>query len=208
MMDIVEQYKILHQTTPSYGAGGGQYLSEVRLFIDYLKPTSVLDFGCGKESLIRKLAHHYPQIEFYGYDPAIPGRDTLPIEKADLIITTDVLEHIPEDALPDVVETMASISDHVFAVLHHALAERILSSGTNAHCTVKPPQWYYELFGRYFNTPHPLPGRNPCLSALITFPLPGKIMRDYHRIVAEPTRLQKIWNEIQYRFTKCSTDAF
>ena len=169
MTTYLEEYKILHKIHPSFGSGACIYLPEICLTIDYLRPKTVLDFGCGKASLIKELVHRYPNVEFYGYDPAIFGRDILPVEKADLVINTDVLEHIPEDILPSVVEKIASISDNVFFELHHALAYQVLPNGMNAHCTVKPPQWYYELLNRHFKSPYPLPGRRPELSCVITF---------------------------------------
>ena len=166
--EYINEYKILHENLASFGSGACMYIEEVSLIIDYLKPKTVLDYGCGKANLIKELVHKYPDIEFYGYDPAIKGRDVLPIEKADLVINTDVLEHIPEDELPNVIANIASISENAFFGLHHALAYTILPNGENAHCTVKPPIWYYNLFLNYFKTPYPLQGRLPELSSMIT----------------------------------------
>jgi len=182
--DLLEEYKKLHADNPGYGTQGLATRPGVRLTIDYLKPKTVLDYGCGKGRLIKELAQCYPHIEFYGYDPAIPEYDTLPIEKADLVINTDVLEHIPEGTLPSVVAQIASISENVFFILHHALAGNVLPNGENAHCTVKPPQWYYELFCKHFQSPYPLPGRSHELSAVITFSPSIEWINDYHQAIA------------------------
>ncbi|MDR1168421.1 MAG: class I SAM-dependent methyltransferase [Heliobacteriaceae bacterium] len=186
--DYLQQYKILHTENNYYGASSLRYLDYVCMIIDYLKPKVVLDFGCGKAALIKELTQRYPTIEFYGYDPAIPGRNILPIEKADLVVNTDVLEHIPEDALPEVIAKIASISDNAFFVLHHALARQILPNGQNAHCTVKPPQWYYELFSKYFKNPYPLPSKDLLRSAVITFTPSVDFLNTYSSI----TRLSPI----------------
>jgi SAM-dependent methyltransferase len=187
MTNYLDEYKVLHKYSPTYGSSGCKYLPEVCLIIDYLKPKTVLDYGCGKANLIKELVFRYPDVEFYGYDPAIPGRDVLPVQKADLVINTDVLEHISEKCLPSVVENIASISDAVFFALHHALAYTILPNGENAHCTVKPPQWYYELLGRYFKTPYPLPGRR-VHSVIITFTPSVDFLNAYHSLVDPLTK--------------------
>ena len=187
-MNYLEEYKILHKNNPHYGASAGQFATEVRLVIDYLKPKTVLDFGCGKASLIKQIACNYPDVELYGYDPAIEGRDALPVEKADLVICIDVLEHIPEDVLPGVIEKIAAISDNVFFVLHHTLAYNVLPNGKNAHCTVKPPYWYYELLKKYFRTPYPLPGPKDKVaqSCVITFTPSLDFLKTYHEIITPP----------------------
>jgi SAM-dependent methyltransferase len=199
-MDYLEQYKILHAAQPSYGTTAVGYVPEIRLVIDYLKPKTVLDFGCGKAVLTKELAQYYPEIEFYDYDPAIPERCTLPIEKTDLVINIDVLEHIPEDILPDVVAKIASISNNVFFLLHHVPAVKRLPNGENAHCTVKPPQWYHELLGRYFKTPHPLPGREPNHSVSITFSPSTQFLHDYSQIIS--ANKKTIWRKIKRLFRK------
>ena len=42
------------------------------------------------------------------YDPAIPELSTIPIERADFIVNTDVLEHIPEQDIGDVLEHISA----------------------------------------------------------------------------------------------------
>ena len=195
-LELEAQYRSLHEISSNYGTSSIRYLPEIRLIIDYLEPKTVLDFGCGKASLIKILAKNYPKIEFYGFDPAIPGRDTLPVEKADLIINTDVLEHIPEDILPDVIKKIASISNNVYFALHHGLAKTILPNGENAHCTVKPPQWYYDLLSRHFKTPYPLPYQGLDRSALITFSPTVEFLDAYQKIIFPPPSLEDISNHI------------
>ncbi|WP_428049135.1 methyltransferase domain-containing protein [Candidatus Avelusimicrobium caledoniensis] len=181
-MSYIDLYKQLHKQNPSYGASGYEYCDTVCLVIDYLRPKIVLDFGCGKNSLIDLLQSKYPDIIFYGYDPAIPDKAHLPVKKADLIINTDVLEHIPEQELPMVLEQIRSLSDKVFFVLHHALAYNYLPNGQNAHCTVKPIFWYYHLFENYWRNITVLPGKRPWLSIVLTFPIPTSL---FHRYEAE-----------------------
>lgn len=78
---------------------------------------------------------------------------------------------------------IASISPNAFLGLHHALAYTILPNGENAHCTVKPPLWYYDLFCKFYKTPYPLQGRLPELSAMITFEPSIDFLRKYHDLL-------------------------
>lgn len=178
-MEYIEQYKIMHSINKNYGASGGAYLREVSLIIDYLHPEIVLDYGCGKGMLISLLKEKYPLIEFRGYDPAVERYNVLSVKKADLVICTDVLEHVPEDELPKVIDKIACISDKVFFVLHHAKAQAILPNGENAHCTVKPHEWYKNVMLKYFANIISLQGREPELSVICTFILPVDIKRKY-----------------------------
>ena len=177
--DYIKLYQELHQKETDYGTSGSNYYNEVCLVIDYLKPKTVLDFGCGKAVLIGQLEKKYPDIKFYGYDPAIPERSKLPLNKADLVINTDVLEHIPESQLPSVIQEISKISDKVFFGVHHALAYTLLPNGENAHCTVRPIFWYYHLFEKYFPCMTVLEGRESYLNTFLTFPVKPDFIKRY-----------------------------
>lgn len=105
-------------------------------------------------ALIKALAESFPDIKFYGYDPAVEGMDILPVKEVDLVINTDVLEHIPEDELEETIEKISSLSQNALFMLNHRLAGLILSNNENAHCTVKPPIWYYNLFCKFYKNPY------------------------------------------------------
>ena len=182
----VEFYKKYHEEHAEYGTGAVHLLDEVSIIIDATNPSIVLDYGCGKGALVSALQKKYPRIAFFGYDPAIPGRDTLPVQKADLVINTDVLEHIPEDELPEVVEQISSISQHVFFSLHHGKAAAVLENGENAHCTVKPQSWYLDLFHRYFSEDcTTLPADRDIESGVCTFRLPEAARARYEILISE-----------------------
>jgi len=183
--ELIDQYRELHSHSHRFGGSSG-YVEVLGLFISYLKPETILDYGCGKGYLLEVLAERFPEIKFYGYDPAIPGKDVLPIQKADLVINTDVLEHIPEDALPEVIKGISSISENVFFGLHHALAAQILPNGQNAHCTVKQPIWYYRLFSEFFSAVFLLDAEKNDQSVAITFPVTPKLVAKYYDLIRKP----------------------
>ena len=205
-MKYLNEYITLHEKNQDYGASSIQYFDEVCVIIDFLKPKTVLDYGMGKGALLKVLMRRYPDVKFYGYDPAIEGHDVLPIAKADLVINTDVLEHIPEEELPEVINQISKISQNAFFVLNHALAKTILPNGDNAHCTVKPPIWYYNLFSKFFKNPYPLKSRAIELSAMITFSPTVYFLRNYNKAINPPKKKtnppQKVANPPQKEFLK------
>lgn len=179
----INMYKELHEDMEGFGRSSNAYFDEVCLFIDYLKPESVLDYGCGKGAIIKLLQEKYPHIKFYGYDPAVPKYQELTIKKADFVINTDVLEHIPEMSLDGIINDISKISQKAFFALHHAPAVAILPNGENAHCTVKSLKWYEKLIGRHYKTITSLKSRKIYLSTIVTFDLPENIKDEYDKIM-------------------------
>lgn len=185
--DLINQYRELHRNNENYGASSIENLEEICLFIDYLKPSIVLDYGCGKGLLLNELKKLYPNIKFYGYDPAIPEIDIIPVEYADLVVNTDVLEHIPEALLPDTIKKISEISQNVFFNLHHGFAAQKLSDDSNAHCTVQPPSFYHNLFSKFFKNIMALKGRTHLHTVVITFEMHPDIVWKYYEIIQRDT---------------------
>lgn len=184
--DFIEQYKILHASDFGFGNTSVMYKEEIKLFLDYLKPKSILDYGCEKGSLVNWLKENYSGIKIEGYDPAVEKYSTLPDEKFDLVICTDVLEHIPEDILTnEVIPQIAQISQNVYFGLHHEKASQILPNGENAHCTIKSPDWYKTVFNKHFSEVIILPGREYYLSTAITFKINKKINKKYYKLLSK-----------------------
>ena len=64
--------------------------------------------------------------------------DTLPDGPFDGVISTDVLEHIPEEHLPETFDQIFSRAERfVFLAICTRKAIAILPSGENAHCTLR-----------------------------------------------------------------------
>jgi len=66
--------------------------------IEKYKPKTILDFGCGKGFLTKKLIQIYPNIEVTGWDPS-HGTDLQ--GRYDMIVSTDVLEHVEPEYLKE-----------------------------------------------------------------------------------------------------------
>ncbi|QZO00385.1 class I SAM-dependent methyltransferase [Chenggangzhangella methanolivorans] len=95
----------LHERTPNYGAYSARWADEVQRLVEEFSAADVLDYGCGKG----KLAASLPEIAFVEYDPAVPGKDAPP-PACDLVVCTDVLEHIEPELLDNVLADIARLA--------------------------------------------------------------------------------------------------
>jgi hypothetical protein len=139
----VAEQKTLHARPQGYGGKGSAWAQPVAKLIRTFSASSVLDYGCGQGSLVRALR----QMELKGvrlaeYDPAIPGKDWPPVF-ADLVVCTDVLEHVEPDKLPSVLAHLKSLARKaVFAVIALRESNKTLTDGRNAHLIVQTADWW------------------------------------------------------------------
>lgn len=114
---------------------------KVKELIDKYKPKSILDFGCGKGNLVKTLKKIYPNIEVMGWDPSTHDFDDLP-DDIDMIISTDVLEHIEPDLLDSTLEDLSKRCKIMYHLIACYPAVAILPDGRNAHLIVENPEWW------------------------------------------------------------------
>ena len=70
----------------------------------------------------------------------------LPEEKFDRVISTDVLEHCPEEDISWIIDEMfAKTHKFLFANIACYPAAKKLPNGENAHCTIRPATWWGEI---------------------------------------------------------------
>lgn len=141
----LETQRKLHATPRGYGARGGKWAETVLAVVADLGASSVLDYGCGQGSLGRELRARKPaHVRVDEYDPAISGKDRLP-SFADVVVCTDVLEHIEPDRLDAVLDHLKSLARiAVFLVVNLRVASKTLCDGRNAHLIVQPAEWWRE----------------------------------------------------------------
>lgn len=141
-------YTYLHDRTPAYGTGGAYFAPKIAEIAQENKVYSILDFGCGKGGLVRELDRHLVplgQLCVEGYDPFVKEFCRPPEHEFDMIVSTDVLEHIPEENLAEVFDDMLSYQPRLmFHVISNRKAVQILPDGTNAHKTVRDADWWLE----------------------------------------------------------------
>ncbi len=138
------------------------HVKRIKDLIDNSGARTILDYGCGKgyQYAPRKIdipgkgswdsvIEFWDIDEIFCYDPCHELHNKLPQGKFDGVISTDVLEHCGEDDLPWIVAEMFSFATRfVFASIACYPAMTTLPNGENAHCTVRPIDWWQGIFSR------------------------------------------------------------
>ena len=145
----IELYKQYHHKHKNYGSGGALkfYLKHIVDLVRDTKSKTLLDYGCGKAEGYFKYNHH----EHWGimpelYDPAIIQFSRLPDGPFDGVISLDVLEHIPEEEVPQTIKDIFDRANKfVFLGIDTSPAQTVLSNGENAHCTLKSLRWWTDM---------------------------------------------------------------
>lgn len=131
----------------AYGVMGHIYADGiVQLAMVTRSQNSILDYGCGKQ----KLKNALPQFQVDGYDPCIAGLDAEP-EPHDLVVCTDVLEHIEPDYLDSVLNHLVYLTRKaIFLAISTREARKSLPDGRNAHLIVEDYKWWMDkLWDRF-----------------------------------------------------------
>jgi hypothetical protein len=136
----------LHHDNLAYGVGGGKHAPIVLEMARKITPfPSILDYGCGKGYLAKALP--FP---IWEYDPAIPGKDESP-RPADLVVCSDVLEHIEEDKILLVLDDLRRCVLQVgYFVIHTGPAQKCLPDGRNAHILQRDAKWWRKRLEKFF----------------------------------------------------------
>ena len=135
---------------------------KIRRLIQESGAHRILDYGSGKgtqydvvgfavpgEGEWDSVLDYWEVDEVVCFDPAYAPYSRVPEGKFDGVIATDVLEHCPEEDMAWIVEEMFGFATgFVYATIACYPAAKRLPNGENAHCTIKPPEWWNELFTR------------------------------------------------------------
>ena len=81
-----------------------------------LKPKSIVDFGCGKGNLLDEVGKKLSLKKTTKYDPAIPLFSREIEGSHDLLINIDVLEHVPENEIDDLLLKMKKVADNYLSL--------------------------------------------------------------------------------------------
>lgn len=132
--------KVMHADPRGYGSKGDRWAATVLEIARRYDAYSVLDYGCGEGSLARALKT--AGMACREYDPAIPGKDAPPMF-ADLVVSTDVLEHVEPERLANTLTHIRQLARKVvFLVIATRPAGKRLPTGGNAHLIIEPPGWW------------------------------------------------------------------
>lgn len=155
--EYVAEQRRLHAAPKGYGGRGDKWAAAVIGLARRFQVSSILDYGCGQGTLATAV-HAASDFAVVGYDPARPGFDLLPAP-ADLVVCTDVLEHIEPDRLDAVLNHLRALTRiALFAVVATRPAQKFLSDGRNAHLLLYDAAWWTRAITRHgFDTVGPVP---------------------------------------------------
>jgi hypothetical protein len=143
-----EQNILLHKRPGGFGGSGHRWAPHVQSLISEFKITSLLDYGCGEETLWKAL--NATDVQYTGYDPAVSGKTQMPGE-AELVTCTDVLEHVEPDKVLAVVRHICCLTRKVafFNIALHP-SNKTLPDGRNAHLIIQPISWWIQTLFSVF----------------------------------------------------------
>jgi len=150
-ISLLEEYKVMHGHSDRMFNGRSllKFVDIIKAYLEKNECQSVLDYGSGKGALYTEDFHtitneiNKPLPEYWDldlcvmYDPAYEEHSSLPDEKFDAVICTDVLEHIPEADLGWVLqEIFSKATKMVFLNVACFPALKKLKDGSNAHVSI------------------------------------------------------------------------
>lgn len=146
---ISEEYKKLnlelHKSNPVFGDAGHRWREKALELLNITNSYSFLDYGCGKATMILN-----PGIDIYLYDPCIPEHSTLPLI-ADVVFCTDVLEHVEEEFIDNVLDHLKELAQKAFfCIVALREANKTLPDGRNTHILLKPREWWMRQLKKRF----------------------------------------------------------
>jgi len=129
------------------------------------KVKTIFDFGCGPAAHWDEMGPVIKPKKVMCYDPAIEKFKHLPPDniKYDMTMCVDVLEHIPEEEIDEVLyHTFWRTKNVMLFSIALTKAQQQLPNGQNAHVTIKDKQWWFDKIERFY-------GLYPYLTVFIQF---------------------------------------
>tara|TARA_R100000005_G_scaffold29626_1_gene13365 strand:- start:109 stop:852 length:744 start_codon:yes stop_codon:yes gene_type:complete len=164
--NLVEEYKTMHSSANGMFNGRSlvKFTDIIHSFIEKNKCKTLLDYGCGKghlytdkydtvtDQLDKPVNEIWGLESFRLFDPGYPEHSELPKGKYNAVVSTDVLEHVPETDLIWVLDEILNYSDKmVFLNIACFKALKTLADGSNAHVSVFNHLDWLELIAARFN---------------------------------------------------------
>lgn len=168
-MQLIDLYRQLHEegdksrglspeeTFPGHSLP--PHIGLIKRLIEKTNAKEILDYGSGKGHQYihiqikdettgeSKNLIEYWDVNVSCYDPSYAPFTSPPSRKYDGVICTDVLEHCPEEDLQWIIDDIFGHAKlFVYANVACYPAKARLPNGDNAHCTIRPPEWWDALF--------------------------------------------------------------
>ena len=131
-----------------------QHAEALKKLANKYKPKTLLDYGCGRATPTAAPQAapptRYPRPNVTLYGPAFRRDGILPAGKFDMVICSDVLEHVPEDEVDQLIERLFGYGRLVvWASVCCRPAKKTFADGTNMHVAVQPYEWWERKFAAY-----------------------------------------------------------
>jgi FkbM family methyltransferase len=135
------------------------HAARIRQLVEMTGARTILDYGAGKGLQYRPqsvivdgrhvadgVAEYWDVDEVRCFDPGYAPHASLPEGQFDGVISTDVLEHCPQEDLAWIIDEILGYA-RTFVYLNVACfsAKKSLPTGENAHVTVREPEWWRRL---------------------------------------------------------------
>ena len=184
---IIDEYVDFHENGTGKTTGEETFIGSslmrwvfhINNIIKATKSTSIIDFGCGKamgyhnkitadDVLYENVQDFWKINDICLYDPGVKKYNEYPKKKADGIICTDVIEHIPPEDINKFVEELFKLANKfIFVVAATIPAEKTFKNGENVHLTIKSENEWLEIFRRFAR-------ENPNVRTFLEFNNPPK----------------------------------
>ena len=137
-----------------WGGTGRKHADDIREWAAKYRCETALDYGSSnhRDCLKRHFHRKYPgELLFYEYDPAVESKSGLP-DPQDIIVCTDVLEHIEPELLDNVLRHIRDCMLKCgYFVISSIAAVSILEDGRNAHLIIEDKEWWKAKLEKYFS---------------------------------------------------------
>lgn len=135
-----------HLARPDYGVSGMRYADNVLQIAQRLATRDILDYGCGKATLQKNIP--FP---IQNYDPFVEEFKKPPVP-ADLVVCTDVMEHIEPEHVEGVLRDIRDLTKKgVFFQIATRPASKFLPDGRNAHLIQENGNYWLERLMVHFD---------------------------------------------------------
>jgi 2-polyprenyl-3-methyl-5-hydroxy-6-metoxy-1,4-benzoquinol methylase len=156
-----------HDEYKAFDGGGTRTLADKLLEeVNNRKSVTILDYGCGlgthwhkqvwvnnTKSIMNVLGEKVQG--FYRYDPAYELYSKPPLCTFDLVICSDVLEHVPDEYLEEFffnINNYVKKDGMIFYSISTKLSKNSFDDGTNMHVNIKSVDEWFEILKKYSKT--------------------------------------------------------
>lgn len=160
-VDYAAEYRALHERKKKWFSGKSimNYAGEIAELVYATDAKTILDYGSGKGKQYTDFLVHkrWGGVLPRCFDVGVEKFSKRPEGLFDGVICTDVMEHIDQDDVDEILADIYSfVRPHGFAFFNIACRpsnndKKRLSDGRDVHLTVKPPHWWLHKFTPYFH---------------------------------------------------------